>query len=163
MTWLQDTSMTELIRSLPARSQPDTLAKAYLQLYLEDFKMSHQSTNKLVSKTNSTLKWQLTALSGILSTGLIIILESWLLHTFLDLLLLCNKAPHKRGFFSRVWMSDIAALLTSRWSWGTASPGRFPDLHRRIPEQLSRMTGVTHIPEVQNFWLQVRKVLEVVI
>jgi len=38
--------------------------------------MSHKSTNKPVSKTNSTLKWQLTALSGILSTGLIIILES---------------------------------------------------------------------------------------
>jgi len=37
--------------------------------------MSYKSTNKPVAKTHSTLKWQLTALSGILTTGLIVILE----------------------------------------------------------------------------------------
>jgi hypothetical protein len=38
--------------------------------------MSFKLHSKPASKTHSKLKWQLTALSGVLSTGLIIILES---------------------------------------------------------------------------------------
>jgi hypothetical protein len=38
--------------------------------------MLHKSANKLLGKTHSILKWQLTALSGALTTGLIVFLES---------------------------------------------------------------------------------------
>ena len=38
--------------------------------------MSFKSERKLGSKTHAILKWQLTTLSGVLSTGLIIFLES---------------------------------------------------------------------------------------
>jgi len=38
--------------------------------------MLHKSANTLLGKTHSILKWQLTALSGILATGLIIFMES---------------------------------------------------------------------------------------
>jgi hypothetical protein len=38
--------------------------------------MLFKSKGKLDSKTHTILKWQLTALSGALSTGLIIFLES---------------------------------------------------------------------------------------
>ena len=38
--------------------------------------MSFKSKNKLANKTYNAIKWQLTALSGALTTGLIIMLES---------------------------------------------------------------------------------------
>jgi hypothetical protein len=38
--------------------------------------MSPRLHGKPVSKTHNKLKWQLTALSGVLSTGLIVLLES---------------------------------------------------------------------------------------
>lgn len=38
--------------------------------------MLDKSANELLGKTHSILKWQLTALSGVLTTGLIVFLES---------------------------------------------------------------------------------------
>jgi len=38
--------------------------------------MSFKSTENRVNKTYSAIKWQLTALSGVLTTSLIIMLES---------------------------------------------------------------------------------------